>query len=384
MGSVADVSGAVAEGRVTDLEIRSALALLAVQGLGPARLRALIDHFGSAAAALRFAAVEPPPGLSAAHRERLRRLRPMLRARVEELEARGIWLVSYRGPGYPERLCHLHHPPIVLYGQGPLRLPRDRMITVVGTRRATEYGRRVASDIGSGLARAGWCVVSGMARGIDAAAHRGALEGGGATLGILGGGLDHPFPAVNRALFGRLREQGALVSECAPSVPPSPGLFPRRNRILAALADVVVVVQAGVRSGALITVRHALEIGREVGAVPGPVGSPGSEGVHALLRDGAHVVTSAEDVLALVGEEAPWMGAAAMAGDEGAMRSCPEARLLQGLADGIVGADELAEAASLDIGEALAALSELELAGDVRSMPGARYQLVHTGPAGDD
>ncbi|MFQ5889052.1 MAG: DNA-processing protein DprA [Gemmatimonadota bacterium] len=354
-------------------ETRAALALAEAPGFGPAILRVLIDRLGSATAVLaaRPSELADAPGMTEERALCLSALRPVPEEHLHRLARRGIRVVSYGAPGYPERLAHLHHPPPVLYLLGPLDAPVRRAVAVVGTRRATEYGRRTARGLAADLAAAGWTVVSGLARGIDAAAHRGALEARGATVGVLGSGLDHAFPASSRPLYAALRRRGLLISEFAPGVAPARGLFPRRNRIIAALADAVVVVQAGSRSGALITVAHALDLGREVLAVPGQVGHPGSEGVHALLRDGAHLATCAADVLTALGEEPPTRldegGPAAGHADP------DEAALLIAMARGIEAADDLAAAARLDIGRALAALSRLEIRGAVRALPGGRF-----------
>lgn len=360
-------------------EIRAALALAGVEGLGPARARILIDRCGSARAVI---AGSPalPAGLPDRVGRRIRRARPVPRSRIEELSERGIRVLAYGSPGYPPALAHLHDPPVVLFLTGPLRLPGPRAVTIVGTRKATEYGRRMARDLAGGLARAGWCVVSGMARGVDGAAHRGALDAGGRSVGVLGSGLDHEYPASHRRLYGRMRRRGLLVSEFPPEEPPVAGLFPRRNRVLAALSRAVVVVQAGRRSGALITVDHALDLGREVLAVPGPVGPEASVGVHRLLRDGAGLVTSAEDVLEVLGVDGEGEGAAS--GPPAAAPGGREAALLAPLGEGPRPVEELARAAGLPVVEATARLAVLEVAGRVRALPGGRYELARETPSG--
>lgn len=390
-------------GSLKEDELRAALALAGVRGLGPARYRALVDRFGSPLAAL-----ERSRSGGAAHlvtapvRRRLKGLRPAPSGRLAELRARGIRLLAYGLDGYPGRLEHLHHPPPVLYLQGPLGRPSGSVVAMVGTRRATGYGRRIARDLAFDLASSGVRVVSGMARGIDGAAHRGALEAGGETLGVLGSGLDHEYPATNRRLFERVREEGALMSEFPPEEPPAPGLFPRRNRIIAALAEAVVVVQAPSRSGALITADHALELGREVFAVPGPVGPAASVGVHRLLREGAAPATCAEDVLRHAtelerrGETVAGEGAAAPSGSgrgvEGASGSAAAApgsalasafgeeataaaAILELLKETPAGADRLARRAGLAAGPAQSLLARMELDGYVRGLPGGRYEL---------
>jgi DNA processing protein len=372
------------------------VALAEIEGLGPAGARRLLDLHGSPGAVLSVARTgaaldrERPPGARALRRRvvsRLRAARPVPESRLDDLARTGIRLVRYGGAGYPEGLRDLHHPPVVLYVQGRLPLPSGRAVAVVGTRRATEYGRRVARDLAGHLAAAGVCIVSGMARGIDGAAHRAALDAGGPTAGIVAGGLDVEYPAAHRRLFAAMRERGVLASEFPPGTRPEAGLFPRRNRIIAALAGVTVVVQAGRPSGALITASHALELGREVGAVPGPVGPGASEGVHALLRDGAAVVTSAADVLELldgvspepaaVGAGPPAAGPRALPAAVGALPDSDRAaagRVWAAASEGPCAADSLAERSGLPHAAARRLLDRMELAGLLGALPGDRYE----------
>lgn len=390
-------------------ELRSALALAGVDGLGPRRLAPLLRRHGSPSNLLEAARGWPDPPRNAAGRrggeeaedrplrERLlrpaeirtlRRLRPVSPAALRSLHGRGIRVRRWGGPGYPPPLGDLPDPPVVLYATGPRRLAAGPRVAVVGTRSATDYGRRAARDLGSALAAAGCSVVSGMARGVDAEAHRGALDAGGGTVGILGSGLEHEYPASNRALYRRMRRDGALATEFPPPLPPAPGHFPRRNRIIAALAEVIVVVQAGERSGALITADFGLDLGRELFAVPGPVGAPGSVGVHRLLRDGAGLAASPEDVLeavkAVPAREPPPAGpgggsgaGGSGAGEEGRGGGDPEIVWRQ-VEAGTEDADRIAAATGLPPGRVLAALTELELAGRVRALPGNRFQPLST------
>lgn len=383
-------------GGVERAELRAALALTEVDGLGPAGARWLLDQHGSPREVLRRSRVpgvldgDRPPGARRLGRDvpsSLRSTRPVPEARLDRLAEAGIRLVRYGGPGYPAALRDLHHPPIVLYVQGPLPLPGERAVAIVGTRRATEYGRRLARDLAGELAAAGVWIVSGMARGIDGSAHRAALDAGGRTAGVVAGGLDVEYPASNRGLFAAMRERGVLTSEFPPGTRPEAGLFPRRNRIIAALARVTVVVQAGRPSGALITASHALELGRDVGAVPGPVGPRASAGVHELLRDGAAVVTSAADIVELLdgvaaggtgslvrpagGEDAPLPAAA------GALPEADHAaagRVWELLSEGPCAADALAARSGLPHAAARALLDRMELAGLLGALPGNRYE----------
>lgn len=283
-----------------------ALTLDRLPGIGPGRFQALVDHFGSPAAALDaspsdFAAVVRA-GLSgrdgsvperyaaealddAAARTRAERAARGIRSRCL---ADGIALLVYGGRGYPGSLNALVYPPPVLFVLGNADLLRKPGVAIVGSRRATAYGRRIARGLGSHLASRGRCVVSGMAMGIDAEAHRGALPG--PTAAVLGSGVNVVSPPRNRALYGRILKHGVVVSEFAPGVGAAPHHFPRRNRIIAGLATDVVIVEASHRSGALITAEIALDLGREVHAVPGPIDRPTSQGTNHLIADGAGVI----------------------------------------------------------------------------------------------
>lgn len=375
-------------------ELRSALALAGVRGIGPDRYRWLLERFGSAAAAVEEGPVAARRGELPRAFRHLRGVHPVPPDRLREIRDRGIRIVVLGDDGYPARLHHLHYPPPVLYLTGPGRLPQQGGVAVVGTRKATGYGRRMARDLARGLSAAGRTVVSGMAAGIDGTAHRAALEMGGETVGVIGSGLDHRYPASNRDLYRAMERKGLLVSEFAPEMPPERGFFPRRNRIIAALAEAVVVVQAGKKSGALITASQALDLGREVCAVPGPVGPPGSVGVHALLRDGAAPVTGAGDVLETLGASRP--DAEAGPGEAGTPLLPSRDRLARtlgatagaaldlcrGLAGGPRGADDLAAETGIGIPEAASLLARLELEGWVRSLPGGRFELDSPGAAG--
>jgi DNA processing protein len=303
---------------------------------------------------------------------------------LRELVEQGIRTLSYGHPDYPRSLTDLPDPPPIIHLRGSGIPTLDRCVAIVGTRSATSYGRELAERIASRLARYGWVVVSGMARGIDASAHRAALDGGGLSIGVLGSGLNFEFPSSNRPLYRQMRERGLLVSEFPPDQPPAAGCFPRRNRLIAALARAVVVVQAGRRSGALITAGHALDLGRDVFAVPGPVGLRASVGVNELLRDGAGVVTCAEDVLEGLGWSRPdgWSETCVDRDETPASLGAPARCILERLARGSCGVDDLAVASGLETGSALALLSRLELDGWLVSRPGGRFERAELRPVG--
>ena len=257
---------------------------------------------------------------------------------------------------YPECLRELPDPPSCLWVRGDLALLDRPCVAIVGTRRATAYGERVARELARGLAVAGATVISGLARGIDSAAHRGALDAGGATVAVLGTGIDVAYPKGNARLQQTIGEQGLLLSELEPANAAHGGSFPRRNRIIAALARVTIVAEAGVKSGALITASHALDLGRAVAAVPGPIDVPQAQGSNELLRDGASFIGGLPDALALLGLTAPLR--VADLPENGAER-----RLWDALALGAADLDTLCTRAALPAHEGMAAASALELRG---------------------
>jgi DNA processing protein len=259
-------------------------------------------------------------------------------------------------PRYPAALEDCPDPPRTLWARGDLALLARPAVAIVGTRRATAYAERVTRQLAMTLARAGACVISGLARGVDATAHRGALEVDGATNAVLGTGLDVCYPRGHASLQRDIGVRGVLLSELAPDDPAHRGSFPKRNRIIAALARVTIVVEAGVKSGALITAGHALEMGRTVAAVPGPIDVPQAQGSNELLRDGATMLTSMADALALLGLTAPIRLQEIPEGTD-------ERTVWEALDAGGLDLESLAARASLPAHVTLAAVSALELRG---------------------
>ena len=273
------------------------------------------------------------------------------------LAERGVRWLARGSPASPRALSAVFDAPVGLFVRGPAALELlDRpAVAIVGARSCSSYGAHVARMLGRELAGAGLVVVSGLARGVDGEAHRGALGAGGVTVAVLGCGIDRDYPAAHAELARRICEQGLIVSEYAPGVEPAPWRFPARNRIIAGLAQATVVVEARERSGALITADLALEEGREVFAVPGEITSALSAGTNRLLRQGATPLTSAADVLESFGLQAFEREDRPLA---------PEAeRVLERLRDGAAGADELARSLGVEAGALAALLAELELAG---------------------
>jgi DNA processing protein len=288
---------------------------------------------------------------------------------LQDLERQGVGWIGRGDLDFPPLLGAIHDPPAGLFLRGtrPELLARPA-VAVVGARAASGYGRHVARCLGRDLARAGLVVVSGLARGVDGEAHRGALEAGGPTVAVLGCGIDRDYPAAHRELAAAIAASGLVVSEYAPGVEPAPWRFPARNRIVAGLCAATIVVEARERSGALITADLALEEGRDVFAVPGEISSTLSTGSNALLRLGAIPLTRTVDVLEHYGIEPEPVAPSPVAGDAGAV--------LAAIGDGASSADELARATGLASGAVAAALVDLELAGLIREDAGAYREVM--------
>jgi DNA processing protein len=272
------------------------------------------------------------------------------------MEVNVVRTIPRRKPGYPPLLAELHDPPAMLFLRGEADAVSAPGVAVVGARSCSAYGAQVARSLARDLAAAGLVVVSGLARGADGEAHRGALEGGGRTVAVLGCGIDRDYPRSHGELARRIVASGAVVSEYPPGVEPAPWRFPARNRIIAGLALATVVVEARERSGALITADFALELGRDVFAVPGEITSGLSAGTNDLLRQGAAPLTAVRDVLEALGiEPEPAAGSSSVSDTALAVLSI--------LSDGACGVDELTRATGLESAEVAAALVELELGG---------------------
>jgi DNA processing protein len=293
----------------------------------------------------------------------------------------GKWLedpanhvVTLADPQYPPQLLQTPDPPPLLYVKGNRDLLRRSSLAIVGSRNASAQGQANAEAFARALSEAGLTVVSGLALGIDAAAHRGALAGAASTIAVLGTGADIVYPARNRALAHDLARRGALLSEFPLGTRPLAANFPRRNRVISGLALGCLVVEAAAESGSLITARFANEQGREVFAIPGSIHSPLAKGCHALIKQGAKLVESAQDVL----EELRWP---TRAPDLRAQRAVPRdprtRRLLDALGHDPCDRDTLSERSGLDAAELSVLLTQLELDGEVASLPGGLIQRVH-------
>jgi DNA processing protein len=285
------------------------------------------------------------------------------------------WAVCRHDEAYPERLADLADAPAVIFGRGDrallAKLSHRDAVTIVGSRRPSGYGREVATKLGAEVASCGFAVISGMAMGIDACAHHGALGARGVTVAVLGSGVDAPYPPRSARLYEEIVERGLVIGELPPGTRARRWTFPARNRIMAALGAMTVVVEARERSGSLITAGMAQDLNREVGAVPGRIGSSPAAGTNSLLRDGAHLIRGAQDVLdALVGPGAERLYRALT----GPALDPELAGVLDLVERGAGSADALARAARLDPGSLAAALIRLELSGYVRSDSAGRYE----------
>jgi DNA processing protein len=362
-----------------DPETLARLRLASLPGLSPRVAARLVAHFGSAGKALASGgpAWKAVHGVGEARAALFAELPSADQARVEleRAAAADAHVVSPGRDDWPSGLDDLADPPLLLFRRGELTEPDRRGVAIVGSRRASTYGRAQARRLAGDLARLGITVISGLARGVDAAAHRGALGAGGRTVGVLGGGLARFYPPEHVPLAREIAaDRGAVLSEFPLDVPPLPHHFPRRNRVIAAMAAVVVVVEASERSGSLITADHALDIGRDVLAVPGRVDSANSAGTHRLLREGAALCAGVDDVLRALGVE-PEEATDAVRRLDDAGASPLERRILEALQGDERHADELVEDLGADASEILTALSALELRGRIEQAADGRYGL---------
>jgi DNA processing protein len=357
------------------------LRLTMVPGVGPMTCRALLERFHSADRVLAApeSSLRDVPGVGTKLAGLIASARREVDAEVELdlCRKRGVRLVGQGSEGYPPPLTDIPDPPSLLYIRGTIE-PADQLaIALVGSRKCTPYGMRIAERLASSLARVGLTVVSGLARGIDASAHRGALAAGGRTIAVLANGLAEVYPPEHADLAEEVVASGALISESPMRQQPLAGLFPQRNRIISGLSLGVVVVEATPRSGSLSTAKHAMEQNREVFAVPGPVDSLPSRGCHYLIRDGARLVETVDDILEELG---PLVREVRAAPEEPAVRhpaelslSDQERSLLGRLDDHPVAVDELIVVTGLTASQVMATLSVLEMRRLVKRLPGPRF-----------
>lgn len=344
------------------------LRLAMLPGVGPRTLAELLDRFGSATAVLSAdpQALASVPGVGKKLVQTIRHADDYvdLEAIVQWCQETATTILPLDSPSYPASLKQIVDAPPILFVRGEL-LPRDGLaVAIVGTRHATIYGRGQAEKIAYGLAKAGVTVVSGLARGIDSAAHRGALDAGGRTIAVFGCGLAHLYPPENAALAADITNSGAWVSEFHPQTKPHTGTFPQRNRLISGLAHATLVIEAPERSGSLITARTADEQGREVLALPGPVTSRASQGTNLLIRDGARLVRHVDDILECLGPLA-----AAVPTDDGrevrrpgeALLNDRERLVLDAIATEPTAIDRVVQESGLAVSQVLATISVLEM-----------------------
>jgi DNA processing protein len=357
-------------------ELRDLLALNLVPGLGPRLTSALLERFGSAGAILRASpeqlATVPHIGTKLAG-DMCRAMGDLdLTAEMDLIARHQVRLLALGTADYPGSLADIPDPPHLLYMRGAL-LPRDaNAVALVGSRQCTAYGRRCAERLAASLVHAGFTVVSGLARGIDGAAHRGALQAGGRTIAVLAGGLAKIYPPEHADMAQQVESAGALLSEASMAMEPLAGMFPARNRLISGLCRGVVIVEAAERSGALITARHAAEQGRTVFAVPGPIDGPASAGAHKLLRDGATLVRGVEDIVEeLDGVSSAVSPAAAPAPPD---LDATQQRIWDFLREQPRHIDDMSRQLGLAIAELTRTLMLLEMKKVVRRLPGNLYE----------
>jgi DNA processing protein len=369
-------------------DLRDLLSLHLVPGLGPRLTAALLERFGSAGAVLCAGPEKlqnvPHIGnkLATGLHEAMQHVE--VDAELARVEKSHVRLVMLGTPDYPAPLTEIHDPPHLLYVRGSFTSQDAKSIGIVGSRQCTSYGKRIAEKLSSGLARAGFTIVSGLARGIDGVAHRAALDAGGRTIAVLAGGLSSIYPPEHAELASAIEQAGAVLTEANMEQQPLPATFPPRNRIISGLSRAVVLVEAAERSGALITARHAAEQGRIVMAVPGPVDQSASGGTNELIRQGAVLVRSVDDVL----EEVQGLfggGRAATAKSDQAHKppglAAPppdldvhQKAVWQFLADSPRHLDEMVQQLHLSVAQLSGILLGMELKKLIRRLPGNRYE----------
>ncbi len=358
----------------------AALALSLVPGIGPRLQASLIREFGSPSRVLvqSYETLLSADGIGPRLARSLVRedVLPIARETRLRCQQLGIDLLPQASDVYPERLKEICDAPAMLYLRGSL-VPQDELaIGIVGSRRCTMYGRKQAERLSGALARAGFTIVSGLARGIDAAAHRGALNAGGRTIAVLATGVRDIYPPEHLELAAEISKSGALVSEMPIDQKAKPGLFPQRNRIISGLSLGVIVIEATRKSGALYTARHALEQGREVFAVPGNIDSLASEGCHDLIRDGVTLIRNADDVLNELGplsRPSSQSATVTIHNPRELVLNPLESEVLNLVTSAPVHLDDILRATQLDSSRVMATLTVLEMRRFVRRLPGSLF-----------
>lgn len=360
------------------------MTLSQLPGIGVASFWSIVNHCDTPEAALRCSAAELQvvSGFGKRQLEGFKKkdnLHKSCQSQLKRLREYGGDCLPFSHDDYPEILKQIHDPPPVLYVLGDSRALNETLIAMVGSRASTSYGNRIAFELARDLARAGVTIISGLALGVDTESHRGALSGAGKTIGVLGCGVDVIYPRQNHHLFQEIIENGAIISEYPLGTAPEGFRFPARNRIIAGMSRGVVVVEAAKKSGSLITAQFAIDEGREVYAVPGQVDSYKSEGSHWLLKQGAKLAQSAEDILEDISLSLPLSGDSSERGShEGTRQIEPEAeQLLQMLETYSVSREELIQKAGLPVSQMSELLLVLELEGLIEVLPGDEIRRIH-------
>jgi DNA processing protein len=363
-----------------DVALRAWLRLTLIPGVGGESRRQLLKAFGlpEAVFSAGSSALRAVVGATLAERLLTQDCEREIDAALEWAGQPGNHIVTLADATYPQALLAAADPPVLTFAKGRLELLNRPALAIVGSRNATKQGEATAEAFASMLSAAGLTIVSGLALGIDAAAHRGGLTGRGSTVAVIGTGADRIYPSANEPLARQIAEQGVVISEFPLGTPAVATNFPRRNRIIAGLSRGCLVVEAAERSGSLITARLAAEDGRDVFAIPGSIHSPLSKGCHKLIRQGAKLVERAEDIL----EELRWEAVVASAPPATTVPADAEAaRLLDAMGYDPCNLDTLVTRTGLTADQLLAMLLPLELDGHVAQLPGGRYQRIPRRPA---
>ncbi len=361
--------------------VRHWVELSLVPGIGAKSFFKLLAHFGDPEKALRASrpALQQVPGLPSGVIDALRQgCKPELDQALALIEKHRVSVITFHDPLYPEYLKQIHDPPPLLYVKGELVPADSSAISIVGSRRATRYGKMVAERLAGDLARMGITVISGLAYGIDAAAHKGTLAAGGRTIAVLGCGVDVVYPRAHAKLYEQIVSAGALVSEFPMGCQPDAAFFPLRNRVISGLSLGTLVAEAPRKSGALITANHALEQGREVFAVPGDIYSPYSEGCHQLIKDGAKLVENVYDIIGELQDAFKYRQSDAQPDTSRAEQptvplSADEKEVFNFLSMMPEHIDDIAEECGLTAARVASALMTLEIKGLIEQVPGKRF-----------
>ena len=347
-----------------------------VKGIGPVRLEKLLHYFGDIQTAWEARSYQiQAAGLNETLLQRMIDIRNRVSLDVleQEINSQGIKVLTWDDPEYPDRLRQITQSPFVLYIKGEIDTDDIWSVAIIGTRRYSAYGQQVAENLSHTLAHNGITIISGLARGIDGIAHKAALAAGGRTIAVLGSGLDKLYPPEHRDLANLISKQGALISDYPLGTPPDGSNFPPRNRIISGLSKCIIVIEAGEKSGALITATYAAEQGKEVFSVPGKITSPMSRGTNLLIKQGAHPLLDPQDVLDMLNMT---LVAEQRVIRKGLPEDPKEAVLYQTVGDEPLHVDEISSLVDMPIEEVTSTLALMELKGMVRKTFGMKYMAI--------